>query len=101
MIVAHYGDEQSDCLLFILEPANIAKIQLGQPIIKKLRDFLPGITPDTQIAITYSPDVLWVCQQMKAGKSLTDALEASLTRPEVFARPDDAEDIVKSFDHEI
>lgn len=94
MIVAKMeGANGGDALLFLLEPGNLAKLQLGQPIVKKLGDFIQAVGPDTELILAYCPDVQFVADRVKAGDDFLKALAKSMSRPEVFVRPDDAESI--------
>jgi hypothetical protein len=44
MIVARGGGKDgTDVVLMVLEPGNIAKMQIGQPIVKSLNEFLPEL----------------------------------------------------------
>lgn len=96
MIVARMGEEGApDSLLVLLEPGNLAKLQLGQAITKDMSEFLPGVTPGTNLVIGFCPDVQFVADRVKAGDSFFEALKASMDRPEVFLRPDHAEDIIQ------
>lgn len=97
MLVMHLtADEgRKDALLVILEPGNIAKLEAGQPIIKKLSDFLPGV--NTDIVFAYTPDILFVTQKIREGCEVSEVLEESLTRPKIFTRNyHEAEDLSKA-----
>jgi hypothetical protein len=74
-------------LMLVLEPANLEKLRLGQPIVKNLQEFLPELPVAVDLMLSYTPDVLWVAQQLQDGKDLIRAIDASLERPEVFVRP--------------
>jgi hypothetical protein len=83
-----------ESLLILLEPGNVAKLQLGEPIVKDLKEFLPDFPP-LEIVIGYCPDVQFVSAQVKAGMPFAEALQKSLDRPEVYVRPHEAEYLVK------
>lgn len=78
-------------VMLILEPANIAKLQLGSPIVKCLNDFFPDLPCKINIFLSYTPDIVWVGQRLSIGEDLADTVRASLSRPEVFTRTLDPE----------
>lgn len=84
MIVAQIEHpKEGRTVLIVLEPANPEKLRLGQPIPIKLEKFgLQGT-----VLLGFSPDVAFVAEQVqKHGKPLTDAIESSLHRPDVYQR---------------
>lgn len=86
-------------LMLILEPGNIDKLQLGDPIIKDLKQFIPELSSDLKLIMAWTPDCEWLAAQIKAGANLVDALKKSLTRDEVHVRPyKAAEDLAKAED---
>ncbi len=97
MIAAHLntGDESTDSIMFILEPPNMEKLQLGQPIVKLLNDFLPNLPAKIEIILAYTPDIVWVGEQLAEGKGLAQTLSASITRPAIYNRHLDPEALVK------
>lgn len=96
MIVARMEKEDGQpSLLLLLEPGNIGKLQLGQPIIKNLKQFMPDLEQDIEIVIGYSPDVQFVADQVAAGESFLDAVSKSMKRKEVYVRPAQAEAVVR------
>ena len=78
-------------MLLILEPSNFAKLETGQPIVKRLRDFFPELNMNISIMLTYTPDIVWVGDQLQQGKDFGRTIEASLMRPKVYSRELDAE----------
>lgn len=93
MIAAHLSNEAgstTERILFILEPVNIEKLKLGLPIIKRLDELLPGLPP-LEILIGYTPDIIWVGQNLASGRDLRETILASLDRKEVFSRTLDPE----------
>jgi len=91
MIVARMNNK----ILFILEPGNLAKLELGQPIVKKIKQFIPELEREIEIAIGYSPDIQYVADEMNKGVSFEKALESSLERKPVFLRSDKCETLQK------
>lgn len=77
MLTARTGNR----LLIVLEPGNIDQLQIGKPIAIKLPE---GVT---EIGIAYTPDIVWVRNEVKRGESLITTLEKSLGRDEVHLRP--------------
>ena len=96
MIAAHLEDRENgqESALIVLEPANIARIQMGEPIVLDLAKF--GLPP-VQMVIAYSPDTIWVAEQVvKHGKDVLDSLRLSLMREPVYQQTGDAEHVVKT-----
>ena len=87
MIAARGGDGEKDFVLMILEPANLAKLQLGQPIVKSLNEFIPELTTKIDLLLAWCPDVGYLEERVKSGIGLVDALKDAMTRAEVFNRP--------------
>lgn len=73
MIKARVDDD----ILIVLEPGNIDMLEIGKPI------FIPIPAGVDKVLIAYTPDVDWVMSQVRQGKSFSETLENSLTRPEV------------------
>ena len=89
MIAAHFvKPDGTDSLLLVLEPGNIEKLKLGQPILKQLREFLPGVEREVELCIAFTPDPMWVAQQWRKHGDLGKAIDDSLTRPEVLGGHD-------------
>lgn len=87
MIIAKLDDKDGkNCLLMILEPGNIAKLQLGQPIVKDLREFIPELKSPYEIVIGFCPDVEFLADKVRAGMDFTQALELAMKRKEVYVR---------------
>lgn len=101
MIVAHLQNtDGTPGLLFVLEPGNITKFELGQLIVKRLKEFLPGIDRDIEIAIGYSPDVDYIAEQVQSGSTFESALARSLQRRPQYRTHESAEDM-KKFEGEV
>lgn len=88
-------DTTKESILLVLEPANIEKLQLGQPIVKLLNDFLPDLPVKIEICIAFTPDIVWVGDRLKEGRDLADTLKVSITRTPVYSRTLDPEALVK------
>ena len=71
-----------DALMIVMEPANVEKIKLGQPLVCRGQQY--GFPVDVVVAFT--PDPEWVCQQITAGVEIPKALEESLYREPVYNR---------------
>lgn len=96
MIVARAAGDKGELLLMVLEPGNIAKMQLGQPIVKKLKEFLPELPEDIELMICLCPDVGYLAERVRSGDDFVEALEKAMKRPEVYVRDHkDAEDLTK------
>jgi hypothetical protein len=96
VIIARMGKtDPGESLLFLLEPGNIAKLQLGQPIVKKLHGLMPQFSEDAEIVIALCPDVAYLVARVKAGDDFMTALEKAMKRPDIYVRPQDAEEVVK------
>lgn len=68
--------------LLILEPANIERIQKGEP----------AKSPNNEVAVAYTPDLVWLTEQLKGidemdVEKLDTLLKESLKRPAVHRRP--------------
>jgi hypothetical protein len=78
--------DETDLLMVILEPGNIANLQEGMPIGVNISP-LHAIT---KVAIAYTPDIEWLVQELQAGGPfvtfpfLASKIEASLKRKPVF-----------------
>lgn len=96
MIVAFYEIEEEPAkragMMFILEPTNVEKLTMGQPIIKNLRELWPGAPADIQILIGYTPDAVWVSENAER-LGLAKAIMQSRDRAPVYLR--DAESLEK------
>ena len=96
MIVARMNNEEgNEGILFLLEPGNLAKLELGQPIVKKIKQFIPELEKEIEIVIGYSPDIQYIAEQVNKGVSFEKALEASFNRKPVFVRSDKCETLQK------
>jgi hypothetical protein len=95
MLVArlHDNDNGEQTLLILLEPANIAKLQINQPIVKALNEFLPELPEKVELVIGYCPDMVFLAERIKAGVSLQEALTECMGRKEVYSHPEQAEEI--------
>lgn len=86
----------SICLMIVLEPGNIQKLKQGEPIHKWLNEFMPELRVSIELLFAYTPDAVWVSEQM-AGKTdsvdLAEVLEESLSRPEVLQRGKSSEEM--------
>lgn len=87
------------CIMLVLEPGNLEKLKRGEPIHKWLNEFMPGLTTPVELLFAYTPDAVWVAEQMKGltdGADLASVIEASLSRPEVLQRGKSAEDMKRT-----
>jgi hypothetical protein len=89
MLIGRISNDKTNqgAVLMLLEPANIAGIQTGKGIVKSLNDVIPELPIKLDIMIVFTPDMLFVAEQLTKGKPLMETVEASLTRPEVYDRP--------------
>ena len=102
MIAAKFYDEKGNvCLMLVLEPGNLEKLKTGLPIHKWLNELLPELAPKIELLLAYSPDTVWVAEQMKGcendGMKLVELIAASLTRPPVVKRDRTAEEMKRVF----
>ena len=100
MIAARLHDEKGNIyILLVLEPGNLEKLKAGQPIHKWLNEFIPELPQKIELLFAYSPDVVWVAEQMRnAGGDalkLAEVVEQSLTRKPVVVRDRTAEEMKK------
>lgn len=89
MLVAHMTKpDQTDSVLVILEPGNLAKLKTGQPMIINLNQYLPGLNGRVEVLLGYTPDIEFVsnCVQAAGGAlaALGEAIAESLSRPEII-----------------
>jgi hypothetical protein len=77
----------NELLLLILEPANLEKLKLGQPIVKNLNQFFPQLPVNIDLMLAWTPDAAWLSEQLLNNKDLIESLSRSLELPEVFIRP--------------
>jgi hypothetical protein len=97
MIVAHAEDQNGrQTLVVVLEPANLEKLTLGQPMPIPLQRYMPGRPDNLEILLCYTPDSVWVSEQVQAGRDLVATLDRSLSRKPVYLRRGaEGEDLVK------
>jgi hypothetical protein len=100
MIAARLHDEEGNvCVMLVLEPGNIEKLKAGQPIHKWLNEFRPELHQKIELLFCYSPDVMWVAEQMKGCKGdalkLAEIIQQSLDRKPVVVRDRTAEEMKK------
>lgn len=98
MIAARLHDEKGICILLVLEPGNIERLQQGKPIHKWLNEFIPELSSKVELLFAYSPDVPWVAEQMqklgtKDAVTLGEIIEQSLSRKPVLVRDRTAEEL--------
>lgn len=99
MIAARLHDGTNKvCLLLVLEPGNIEKLKQGQPIHKWLNEFIPELPQKVELLFAYSPDVVWVAEQMRSrgtndAMEMAEIIEQSLTRKPVVTRDHTAEEM--------
>lgn len=88
------------CVMLVLEPGNIEKIKQGQPIHKWLNEFMPDLANPVELLLCYTPDAVWVAEQIGKDKSavrLAEIIEESRKRPEVLVRDKTAEEMKRAF----
>lgn len=101
MMAAKLSDHEGKvCLMLVLEPGNMEKLKSGEPIHKWLNEFLPELDRPIEILLTYSPDVVWVSERMKAegvndGIRMAEIIAESLSRKPVVVRDLTAEEMKK------
>jgi hypothetical protein len=99
MIAARLHDEAGNvCVMLVLEPGNLEKLKQGQPIHKWLNEFVPNLPQKIELLFAYSPDVVWVAEQIqKLGTNdalkLAEIVQESLTRKPVVIRGRTAEEL--------
>ena len=90
MIVLHAERENGRHeLMVILEPGNIEKLKLGQPIPIDSKKFL-GELGTLDFAVAYTPDAVFVAQEYERSGDIAHSLAESMFRPEVFVRDPEA-----------
>jgi hypothetical protein len=88
------------CVMLVLEPGNIEKLKSGQPIHKFLNEFIPELRCKVELLFSYSPDVMWVAEQLKGVtdvQKMAEIIDQSLTREPVVLRDRTAEDMKRVF----
>lgn len=85
-------------LLLVLEPGNLEKLKMGQPIVKKLRQYIPELGVEVELTIGYTPDSQYVVDQMSKGRSMGEALKDAQFRPEVYVPMSEAENMRRAED---
>lgn len=98
MIAARIHKGNSVCILLVLEPGNLEKLKQGGGIHKYLSEFLPELPLKVELLFAYSPDVVWVAEQMqklgtKDASTLAEILHESLKREPVVVRDRTAEEL--------
>lgn len=87
--------EGAKSVLMILEPGNIEKLRLFQPIVKKLNEFIPELPFEVELVIGFTPDAPFVSGLITRGVGLAEALKRSVAREEVFPVAHDPESMVR------
>ena len=86
--------------MLVLEPGNFEKLKQGQPIHKWLNELLPGLDRKIELVFAYTPDMEWLVKQIgnrRDMETIGNALEESLSRPEVVVRGRTAEELKREF----
>lgn len=80
-------------LIIVLEPEQLERLRHGRPIYKPMTQFFAADTDVSKwdLVITYSPDIEWLSEQLRAGVNFGKAMDESLKRPAVFRRGDVAD----------
>lgn len=101
MIAARlHGSDKGVCVMLVLEPGNIEKLQRGEPIHKWLNEFIPELPTKVELLLAYTPDAVWVAEQVKGSKDaieLATVIERSLSRKPVLVRDKTAEELKRAF----
>lgn len=100
MIAARLHDTENGgiAILLVIEPGNIEKLKKGEPIHKYLNEFLPELTTKVELLLAYTPDAVWVSEQLRSRDdntvdTLATVLNESLSRPEVIIQGPAAENL--------
>lgn len=100
MIAARLHKDNGTAILLVLEPGNLEKLKDGQPIHKFLNEFLPELPTSVELIFAYTPDAVWVAEQMQGCKNdalkLGEVIEQSLSRVPVVIRDKTAEKMKRS-----
>lgn len=86
MIVAKTVEDDapvSQSLFLILEPGDVEFIKKGMPLIREIKEIVPSLNTELHLMITYTPDPIFVEQNLCEGVGLVDALLSSLDRAPV------------------
>ncbi len=101
MIAARLHKEKAVCILLVLEPGNLEKLEKGEPIHKFLNEFIPDLKTPVELLLAYTPDAVWVAEQMKHcpndAQRLAEIVEKSLSRKPVLVRDRTAEEMKRVF----
>jgi hypothetical protein len=91
------GTETRDRLVIVLEPANLERLRHGEPIFRKLVEFMtPAELACAELVIDYTPDAAWVTEQLAAGRDFRETMNAGMKRPTVFRRGNISENMVRA-----
>ena len=97
MIAARMHDESGKVIvMLVLEPGNLEKLKSGEPIHKFLNEFLPELPTQVELLFAYTPDAVWVAEQMGKDRDalrLAEIIQESLTREPVVVRGRTAEEM--------
>jgi hypothetical protein len=101
MIAARLSDDKGGLsILLVLEPDNFEKLKRGEPIHKFLNEFIPELQTKVELLLAYTPDAVWVSEQMQGRKGdalkLAEIIRESLTRTPVVVRDKTAEEMKRS-----
>ena len=101
MIAARLHEKDgSVCIMLVLEPGNLEKLKRGEPIHKWLNEFMPELRQKVELLFCYTPDAVWVAEQLNATKGdavkLAEVIEASLSRKPVVVRDKTAEEMKRT-----
>jgi hypothetical protein len=85
MIVIHLEKDGKHELLVVLEPGNIEKLKMGQPIPIDTSKYLAAeVVGTVNFAIAFTPDAPFVAKEWERTGDVAQALQDSLYREEVF-----------------
>jgi len=85
MIVLHLESKEGRHeLLIVLEPGNIEKLKMGQPIPIDTRRLLAAELATLDFAIAFTPDAQFVATEWARTGDVAQALQDSLYREEKF-----------------
>jgi hypothetical protein len=100
MIAARFSDGKGGiAIMLVLEPGNLEKLKRGEYIHKFINEFIPELPTKIELLVAYTPDAVWVTEQMKdSGGStvkLAELIHESLSREPVLVRGKTAEEMKK------
>jgi hypothetical protein len=82
MLSARLDGPMKNLLLLALTPHNLDELKKGHPLTVNLNEFFAEIKQKCDLGIAFTPDEVWVEEQVQNGGDIIRALQESQLRPE-------------------